>query len=75
MIIDKYSINGLLDELANLFNALEHNDMGSSDIEEAIHKVQSVRNTFCNCKIKHHNKVKICSICNKTVYIQFDGLT
>lgn len=75
MLIDKKTVNHIIDDLAYLFNALEHNELEATCIQKALNHVITVRDkAFCSCDVKHDNNVKVCPTCNKHVYIRWDGL-
>lgn len=75
MLIDKPYLDTTIDDLACIFNALEHNELDSIDVQDAIIKLKSARDSiFCLCPTKHENNVRICPTCNKHVYIRWDGL-
>lgn len=76
MLIDKDTVVEILDNLIYLFNALEHNDLDSEDMQQCIKSAMLMRNKhFCTCAIKHSNNIQVCPTCNKFVYIRWDGLT
>lgn len=75
MLIDTRYVNCIIDELGYLFNAFEHNEIPSDQVQEAIKLMLQVRNTlFCTCTLKHPNNVKVCPLCKKQIFIRWDNL-
>ena len=76
MLIDKDTVVEIIDNLIYLVSALEHNELDTKDMEQCINSAILMKNKhFCTCATKQLNNIKICPVCNKYIFIRWDGLT